>query len=223
MHKILLIEDDKMIADSISRHLTQWGYEVHEIEDFSNVLSEVTRVSPDLILLDIMLPNFNGFYWCKEIRKLYKMPIIFLSSASDNMNIVMAMNMGGDDFIPKPFDVTVLVAKVQAVLRRTYDYGESVPVFEHRGAMLNTGDGTFCFEDRKIELSKNEFKILSVLMQNKGKTVSREKLMEALWQTDEFVDENTLNVNIGRLRKRLDKAGLEGFIATKFGKGYIVE
>mgnify|MGYP004442030529 CR=1 FL=1 len=223
MYKILIVEDDLAIGQGISACLEGWDLQSKCAEDFSNVVKEFAEYDPHLVLMDISLPFKNGYHWCQQIRKVSKVPIVFLSSQADNMNIVMAMNMGGDDFIPKPFDVTVLVAKVQAVLRRTYDYGESVPVFEHRGAMLNTGDGTFCFEDRKIELSKNEFKILSVLMQNKGKTVSREKLMEALWQTDEFVDENTLNVNIGRLRKRLDKAGLEGFIATKFGKGYIVE
>ena len=139
------------------------------------------------------------------------------------MNIVMAMNMGADDFIAKPFDQSVLIAKIQALLRRTYDFAASVPVIEHRGAFLNTGDSTLMYGDERISLTKNEYRILLCLMENKGRVVSREKLMERLWETDLFVDENTLTVNIGRLRKKLDSAGLENFIATKFGVGYIVE
>ena len=223
MHKILLIEDDKMIADSISRHLTQWGYEVHEIEDFSNVLSEVTRVSPDLILLDIMLPNFNGFYWCKEIRKLYKMPIIFLSSASDNMNIVMAMDMGGDDFIAKPFDLQVLSAKVGAMLRRSYDFTGQMNATEHNGVILNLMDDTVSYNGQKTELSKNEAQIMTMLMENAGSIVSREAIMMKLWDGDDFIDDNTLTVNITRIRKKLSDLGLEDFIRTRKGSGYIIE
>ena len=223
MHKILLIEDDKMIADSISRHLTQWGYEVHEIEDFSNVLSEVTRVSPDLILLDIMLPNFNGFYWCKEIRKLYKMPIIFLSSASDNMNIVMAMDMGGDDFIAKPFDLQVLSAKVGAMLRRSYDFTGQMNATEHNGVILNLMDDTVSYNGQKTELSKNEAQIMTMLMENAGSIVSREAIMMKLWDGDDFIDDNTLTVNITRIRKKLSDLGLEDFIKTRKGSGYIIE
>ena len=223
MHKILLIEDDKMIADSISRHLTQWGYEVHEIEDFSNVLSEVTRVSPDLILLDIMLPNFNGFYWCKEIRKLYKMPIIFLSSASDNMNIVMAMDMGGDDFIAKPFDLQVLSAKVGAMLRRSYDFTGQMNSTEHNGVILNLMDDTVSYNGQKTELSKNEAQIMTMLMENAGSIVSREAIMMKLWDGDDFIDDNTLTVNITRIRKKLSDLGLEDFIRTRKGSGYIIE
>ena len=150
-------------------------------------------------------------------------PIIFISSASDNMNMVMAMNMGADDFIAKPFDQSVLMAKLQAMLRRTYDFATSVPVLEHRGALLNTGDNTLTYKDEKISLSKNEYRILNILMENKGKVVSREKLMEQLWETDSFVDENTLSVNVGRLRKRLEAVGLDNFITTKFGVGYLIE
>jgi len=174
------------------------------------------------VLLDISLPFMNGYHWCAEIRRVSSVPVIFISSASDNMNIIMAMSMGGDEFIAKPFDSGVLIAKVQALLRRTYHYAASAPVLEHRGAMLNTGDGTLNFGQQKIELTKNEYRILLTLMQNKGQTVSREKLMETLWQTDAFVDENTLTVNVGRLRKKLDAVGLTGFIATRFGVGYSV-
>ena len=191
-------------------------------EDFRNVMGEFSAFSPHLVLMDIGLPFYNGYYWCQEIRKVSSLPVIFLSSASDNMNIIMAMNMGGDDFIPKPFDLTVLIAKIQAMLRRAYDFGGSLPVLEHRGAMLSTGDHTLTYGEAKLELSKNEYGILLTLMENKGKVVSREKLMERLWETDSFVDENTLTVNVNRLRKKLEGIGLTDFIATKFGVGYLV-
>lgn len=223
MYKLLIVEDDRGIADGIKSQTEAWGLEVCTVENFRNVLGEFTEFQPHIVLLDIRLPFFNGYHWCSEIRKISKVPIIFISSASDNMNIVMAMNMGADDFIAKPFDENVLTAKIQALLRRTYDFGSSVPVIEHRGAILNTGDGTLTYGTDRISLSKNEFKILQCLMENKGKIVSREKLMERLWKTDVFVDENTLTVNINRLRKKLDASGLDGFIKTKFGMGYIVE
>lgn len=223
MYKILIVEDDSGIANGIKAQTEAWGYEAHTVENFRNVLAEFSEFQPHIVLLDIMLPFFNGYHWCSEIRKISKVPIIFISSASDNMNIVMAMNMGADDFIAKPFDENVLTAKIQALLRRTYDFGSTVPVIEHRGAILNTGDGTLTYGTEQISLSKNEFKIFQCLMENKGKIVSREKLMEKLWKTDIFVDENTLTVNINRLRKKLDAAGLENFITTKFGMGYIIE
>ena len=196
--------------------------QARSVEDFRNVTSEFAQYAPHLVLLDISLPFMDGYHWCREIRKVSKVPIVFISSASDNMNIVMAMNMGADDFIAKPFDGEVLIAKICAILRRTYDFGESIPVLEHRGAMLNTGDGSFVYREQRIPLSKNEFRILTVLMKHKGKIVSREKLMEALWQTDEYVDENALTVNVGRLRRKLEAAGLENFIETKFGVGYVI-
>ena len=223
MYRLLLVEDDKGIAEAIKNQAEMWELQVHCIENFRNVMTEFAEFDPHIILLDITLPFFNGYHWCSEIRKVSKVPIIFISSASDNMNMVMAMNMGADDFIAKPFDQSVLMAKLQAMLRRTYDFSTSVTVLEHRGALLNTGDNTLTYKDEKISLSKNEFRILLILMENKGKVVSREKLMEQLWETDSFVDENTLSVNVGRLRKRLDAAGLENFITTKFGVGYLIE
>ena len=192
------------------------------MEHFRNVMSEFAEFDPHIVLLDISLPFFNGYHWCNEIRRVSKVPIIFISSASDNMNIIMAMNMGADDFIPKPFDQSVLMAKVQAMLRRTYDFASGVPVLEHRGALLNTGDNSLTFQEQKIPLTKNEYRILLMLMQNKGKVVSREKLMAELWESDSFVDENTLTVNVNRLRKKLENAGLHDFIATKFGVGYVI-
>ncbi len=222
MYKILIVEDDPGIASGVAENLKTWGMEPVTVRDFRNVLGEFTAADPQLVLLDIGLPFMNGYHWCTQIRQVSSVPIIFLSSASDNLNIVMAMNLGADDFIPKPFDTGVLVAKVQALLRRTYDFGQNVSLLEHRGAILNTGDNTLTYDGEQIALSKNEYRILFVLMQSKGQTVSREKLMEALWQTDEFVDENALTVNVGRLRKKLENAGLSGFIETKFGVGYLI-
>lgn len=223
MYRLLIVEDDKGIAEAIKKQAEQWELQVHCIENFRNVMTEFAEFDPHIILLDIVLPFFNGYHWCSEIRKVSKVPIIFISSAADNMNMIMAMNMGADDFIAKPFDRSVLMAKLQAMLRRTYDFTTSIPVLEHRGALLNTGDNTLTYKDEKISLSKNEFRILLILMENKGKVVSREKLMEQLWETDSFVDENTLSVNVGRLRKRLEAAGLDNFITTKFGVGYLIE
>ena len=223
MYRLLIVEDDLRIAEAMKEQIKKWDLDAHIVEDFRNVLAEFTSYQPHMVLLDISLPFFDGYYWCSEIRKISKVPIIFISSAADNMNIVMAMNMGADDFIAKPFDMNVLVAKMQALLRRVYDFASSVPVLEHRGAFLNTGDDTLTFNDNNISLTKNEYRILLCLMENKGKVVSREKLMERLWKTEVFIDENTLTVNVNRLRKKLDAAGLENFITTKIGVGYIIE
>lgn len=223
MYRILVVEDDRGIAEAIKTQAELWSLEAVCAENFRDVLADFARVQPHLVLLDITLPFFNGYHWCGEIRKISKVPIIFISSAADNMNIVMAMSLGADDFIAKPFDGGVLMAKIQALLRRSYDFAAAMPLLEHRGAFLDTGDNSLTFRGEKIALTKNEYRILLCLMENKGKVVSREKLMERLWQTDSFVDENTLTVNVGRLRKKLDAAGLEGFIKTRFAVGYIVE
>ena len=223
MYRLLIVEDDRGIAEGVREQAEAWDITARIVTDFHNVMAEFSRFDPHIVLLDISLPFFNGYHWCGEIRRVSNVPVIFISSAADNMNMIMAMNMGADDFIAKPFDGSVLIAKIQALLRRTYDFAPSVPVLEHKGAMLNTGDGSFLYKNEKIPLSTNEYRILLTLMKNKGKTVSRERLMEQLWETDSFVDENTLSVNVNRLRKRLEAAGLEGFITTKFGVGYIIE
>lgn len=222
MYRILIIEDDCGIASAIKTQAELWNLSVHCIKDFRNIMAEFAEFDPHLVLLDISLPFFNGYHWCSEIRKVSKVPILFLSSASDNMNIIMAMNLGADDFIAKPFDQSVLMAKIQAMLRRTYDFTSSVPLLEHRGALLHTGEHSLTFEGKKISLTKNEYLILLTLMQNKDRVVSRERLMEVLWETESFIDENTLSVNVGRLRKKLDAAGLNDFITTKFGVGYLI-
>mgnify|MGYP002799363974 FL=1 len=223
MYKIFIVEDDAGIAAAVARQAAAGGGEAKYVQEFQNVVTEFLAYQPHLVLLDIGLPFFNGYYWCEKIRTVSSVPILFLSSASDNMNIVMAMNMGADDFIAKPFDQNVLAAKIRAMLRRTYDFAPAAPVMEHRGALLSTGDNTLTYQIEKIELSKNEYRILLVLMKDKGKVVSREKLMQSLWETDSFVDDNTLTVNVNRLRKKLEAAGLHDFIKTKFGVGYIVE
>lgn len=222
MYRIFIVEDDSGIVEGVCDVIRAWGMEPRCVRDFRDVLGEFAAFSPHLVLMDIGLPFMNGYHWCAEIRKVSKVPILFLSSASDNMNIIMAMNTGADDFIAKPFDSSVLIAKMQALLRRAYAFGESVPILEHRGAVLNTGDGTLRYGEQELTLSKNEYRILLELMRNRGKTVSREKLMETLWQTDEFVDENALTVNVGRLRKKLESAGLSDFIQTRFGVGYVI-
>lgn len=223
MYKILIIEDDLAMAQAIQREMTAWGNEAEYLEDFQNVLTEFAEYGPHLVLMDITLPFYNGYHWCSEIRKISSVPVIFISSAADNMNIIMAMNMGGDDFIAKPFDLSVLTAKVQAVLRRTYDLPGRVPMLEHRGAILNLYDTTLTYEGEKVSLTKNEFRILQTLMENKGRLVSRDTLMTKLWETDNYIEENTLTVNIARFRRKLEHAGLKDFITTKVGEGYIIE
>ncbi len=222
MYKIMVIEDDMAMADAIKKQIEAWGNTVYCVQDFQNVISEFIKFDPHMVLVDIMLPFYNGYYWCTEIRKISNVPVIFLSSASDNMNIVMAMNMGGDDFIPKPVDLNVLTAKLQAALRRAYDMGGKIPVLEHRGAVLNLNDASLTYQGTRIELTKNDFRILQLLLENKGKVVSRDTLMTRLWQMDSYVEENTLTVNVTRLRKKLEKAGLKDFITTKVGSGYMI-
>ena len=223
MYRIIIVEDDSTIAEALKRHLEGWDYETVIAEDFKNIMAEFTRVEPDLVLLDIGLPFYNGFYWCTQIRQVSDVPIIFISSASDNMNIVMAMNMGGDEFIEKPFDLHVVTAKVQALLRRTYSYRGSASLMEYKGCILNLADATVTYQDRKTDLTKNEFKIFQCLLENAGKIVTRDEIIARLWESDAFIDENTLTVNVARLRKKLAQIGLEEAVVTKKGIGYMVE
>ncbi|MCI9024168.1 MAG: response regulator transcription factor [Dorea sp.] len=222
-YKIMIVEDDRVIARALASHLSKWNYDTRCIEDFKNIIEEFEQYDPQLVLLDIMLPFFNGFHWCQEIRKVSEVPIIFLSSANDNMNIVMAMNMGGDEFIEKPFDLHVVTAKVQAILRRSYSFQGTLNVMEYHGAVLNLNDATLVNGEQKLELTKNEFRILQMLLENAGKIVSRDSIITRLWESDEFIDDNTLTVNIARLRKKLEQIGLEQMIRTKKGIGYMVE
>lgn len=223
VYKVMIVEDDEVIANVVCDALKKWDYVAVTANDFKNVAGIVAQEQPDLILLDINLPFYNGFYWCGKIREISKVPIVFLSSADDNMNIVMAMNMGGDDFIAKPFDINVLIAKISAVLRRSYAYPEQSNVITAEGLVLNLADATVVFQGEKAELTKNEFKILKLLMEQAGKLVSRDTIMTHLWDDEEFVDDNTLTVNITRIRKKLKQIGADGMIQTKKGIGYLLK
>ena len=220
MQKIMIVEDDEIIASSIKKHLEKWNYDVLVVNDFENVLEDFRHYEPLLILLDISLPYYNGYYWCQEIRKESEVPIIFISSTSENMNIVMAMNMGADDFINKPFDLTVLTAKLQAILRRTYSFNKTQNVLNYHSLTLDLLKGVISYHEDSIELTKTELKIMQILFEHAGQIVSRDTIMEALWQSEAFVDDNTLSVNINRLRKKLDALSLPQLIHTKKGIGY---
>ena len=223
MYRILIVEDDRGIAGAVQTQLEAWGLEAKCVSDFRNVLGEFAQYQPHLVLMDIGLPFFNGFHWCSQIRTVSQVPIVFLSSASDNMNLVMAMNMGADDFIAKPFDQGVLIAKVQAMLRRAYDFAGTGKVLECGGAVLDLAGGALVYGGERVELTKNELRILQALMENHGSVVSRDTLMLRLWQTDSFVDENTLTVNVTRLRRKLDAVGLGDFVKTRKGLGYTID
>lgn len=221
-YKILIIEDDNVIAESIKKHLEKWEYQVQCVTDFKEVLRDVTSFKPELIILDITLPFYNGFYWCGEIRKFTKVPILFISSADDKMNIVMAMDMGGDDFVSKPFDLTVLTAKINALLRRSYSFNTNLNILEHNGVILNLSDAIISNGDKSVELTKNEFKIMQLLMENAGEMVKRDTIMINLWDSDSFIDDNTLTVNLTRIRKKLSQIGVDDYIITKRGIGYLI-
>ena len=223
MYRIFIVEDDPIIAKTLGEYLQRWNFQVALAEDFSQVLAEFGWFDPHLVLLDISLPFFNGYYWCGEIRKISKVPILFLSSASDKLNQVMAMNLGGDDFVAKPFDLEMLLAKIQALLRRSYDFSGQTSWLSWQGLLFSPGEGIITQGERREELTKNENRILQVLLENRGQTVSRQTLMNRLWESDAFVDENTLTVNVARLRKKLESLGAKGMIKTKKGEGYLVE
>ena len=220
MHKILLVEDDEVIRQQVKKILEQWEYEVVLVEDFMEVLSLFVKEEPHLVLMDIGLPLFNGYHWCQEIRKVSKVPIMFLSSRDQAMDIVMAINMGGDDFVTKPFDQNVLLAKIQGLLRRSYEFGKDQSLLEYMGVILNLKAMDLVYQGEVVSLTKNEFQILQVLFERSGNIVSREDLMKELWNGDFFIDDNTLSVNVARLRKKLEAVGLKDFIETKKGVGY---
>jgi DNA-binding response OmpR family regulator len=223
MYKIMIIEDDTALCNEIAKGLSKWDFKTILIEQFDNLLNDFSKNDPHLIIMDINLPYFDGFYWCKKIREFSKIPIIFLSSRDTNMDIVMAINMGGDDYITKPFSLDILVAKINALLRRTYSYSDkSLEVIEYKGAVLNLKDNTLLYNEKKIDLTKNEFKIILLLMKFQGKIISREKIMRTLWKDESFIDDNTLTVNVNRLRSKLTDLGLNNYITTKKGQGYVI-
>lgn len=223
MFQIMLVEDDEKIRAIVADNLRKWQFRVHETTDFDRVLADFEQVQPHLVLLDINLPVLDGYFWCQKIRAVSKVPILFLSSRNQNMDIIMAINMGGDDFVQKPFDLGVLVAKVNALLRRNYTYQEESLQLVHRDLTVNLSNSTAQFGSRTIELSRNEFIVLQLLMRNIGKIISRDDLMQALWNEEQFVDDNTLTVNVNRLRRKIAQLGLEDFIVTRKGMGYLVE
>lgn len=222
MNRILIVEDDETIALSLANHLKKWDYETIVATNFKDIVELFIKEEPHLILMDISLPFFNGYHWCNEIRKISKVPIIFISSATDNMNIVMAMNMGGDDFIAKPFDLAVVAAKIQALIRRSYSYVGQMNVIEYKGVVLNLNETALIYKQDKLELTKNDFRIIHTLLENPETVISREDIMTKLWESDSFIDDNTLTVNVTRLRKKLSDFGLKDFIITKKGIGYMV-
>ncbi|MBO4109168.1 response regulator transcription factor [Streptococcus suis] len=220
MQKILLIEDDKTISQLVAKNLINWGYQVQEVKDFQMVLEQMEEFQPHLILLDIGLPFFNGYYWCQEIRKTSRVPIMFLSSHDQPMDIVMAINMGADDYVTKPFEMTVLLAKIQGLLRRTYDFVGEQSLLWFEEVFLDLKTMQVSYGKAIEELTRNEFQILRVLFEHGKEVVSREELMRELWNSDIFVDDNTLSVNIARLRKKLAELGRPDLIITKKGVGY---
>jgi DNA-binding response OmpR family regulator len=222
--KIMIVEDEQSIRDLLGEMLEKWNFDVIKLVKFDDVLESFILEKPHLLLLDINLPYFDGFHWCNKIREISQVPIIFISSRNTPMDMVMAMNMGGDDFIQKPFDTDVLLAKINAILRRSYAYSDTEPnILEHEGVILNLKDWNLTFQDKNVELTKTEFLILKLLLQNKGTVVSRKKIMRSLWKDENFVDDNTLTVNIARLRKKFDELGKENIITTKKGEGYIIQ
>ena len=220
MHKIMLVEDDPVIRQMIKQSLEQWNFQVVVVEDFTQVLSLFVQENPHLLVMDIGLPMFNGYHWAQKIRKVSTVPIMFLSSRDQAMDIVMAINMGVDDYVTKPFDSSVLLAKIQGLLRRSYEFGTDSNLLEYQGVVLNVKTMDLVVQGQTVDLTKNEFQILRVLFERKGAVVSREDIMQELWNSDFFIDDNTLSVNVARLRKKLEEAGLAGFIETKKGIGY---
>ena len=223
MYKILLIEDDIDLAKEISIALEKWGFKVELINNFENIIEEFIEKKPEVVLLDVNLPLYNGFYWCEKIREISKTPIIFLSSRDSDMDLIMGINNGGDDYITKPFSIDVLVTKINAIIRRVYNYNKSNNILSYKDLMFDVEKGIIKYNDKSIELTKNEIKIFTLLLKNKDKVVSRESLMMSLWDSDEFVTDNALTVNINRLRSKIKDLGIEDFIKTKKGIGYIVE
>lgn len=222
MYKIMIVEDDEVISTTLKKHLEKWEYDVFCVQDFHHVLESFIEFSPDLVLLDIYLPSFDGYHWCQEMRKISQVPIIFISSANENMNIVMAMNMGGDDFINKPFDLNVMTAKIQAILRRTYSFSKEFHILSYQNVILDLHDASLIYQDQKLSLTKNELKILELMFEKPEMIISRDEIMNYLWEDHQFVDDNTLSVNVNRLRKKLDDIGLNHLINTKKGMGYIL-
>lgn len=224
MYKVLIVEDDPKICELVGRELEKWNYDVAAVKDFAGIMGEFSSFQPHLVLMDVNLPSHDGFYWCKSIREVSKVPVLFLSSRDSAMDIVMAVGMGGDDYITKPFSMDVLLAKISALLRRSYSYRDTeTETLEYGGAILNLQDSTLRYGGHETELTRNEFKILVLLLRSAGSIVGRERIMRELWQDESFIDDNTLTVNVNRLRKRLSDLGLDDFIRTVKNQGYEIK
>lgn len=219
--KIFLVEDDKVIAEEIERHLNFWNYEIKIAEDFQNIFDDFKNFHPDLVLMDVSLPFYNGYHWCKIIRKNSKVPILFISAADENLNLIMAMDLGADDYLTKPFELELLQIKIRALLRRAYEYVETRNIF-YNDIRLDCDNMIISRENKEIELTKNEFKILEILLEKPGKIVNRDEIIDKIWQTDSYIDDNTLTVNVMRLRKKLEEINIFELIKTKKGVGYYV-
>ena len=222
-YKVFLVEDDEVICQSLTRQLEGWGYEVCPVQRFDRVLEEFEQLHPDLVLMDVSPPFLSGYHWCAQIRQQSRLPILFLSSAGDDMNLVMAINMGADDFVAKPFRIEVLVAKIQALLRRAYSFGAEPQTLRAGNLVLDLSEAAVLVNGVRQNLSKNEYGILRILMERKGRTVSREEIIQRLWQSESFIDDNTLSVNVARLRKTLQSLGAGDCITTRKGMGYQLE
>ena len=219
--KIFLVEDDKVIAEEIKRHLEFWNYEIKIAEDFQNIFDEFKNFHPDLVLMDVTLPFYNGYHWCKIIRKNSKVPILFISAADENLNLIMAMDLGADDYLTKPFELDLLQIKIRALLRRAYEYIETRNIL-YKDISLDCDKMIISRENKEIELTKNEFKILEILLEKPGKVVNRDEIINKIWQSDSYIDDNTLTVNVMRLRKKLEDINIFDLIKTKKGVGYYV-
>lgn len=219
--KIFLVEDDKVIAEEIERHLKFWNYEIKIAEDFQNIFDDFKSFHPDLVLMDVTLPFYNGYHWCKIIRKNSKVPILFISAADENLNLIMAMDLGADDYLTKPFELELLQIKIRALLRRAYEYIDTRNIF-YKDISLDCDKMIISRENKEIELTKNEFKILEILLEKPGKVVNRDEIIDKIWQTDSYIDDNTLTVNVMRLRKKLEDINIFELIKTKKGVGYYV-
>jgi len=220
--KILIIEDEEKIREELKDFLKRYGYETKGITSFENVIEETLKAKADLILLDINLPYFDGYYICREIRKVSNVPIIIVTSRDSDMDELMSINLGADDFITKPYNTQILLARIASLLRRTSQSYENNDILEYKGLIYDIHKSEVSFENNKIELSKNENKILYMLIKNKERIVSRNDIIESLWDSDEFIDDNTLTVNINRLRKKLEEIGALDYLQTKRGQGYMI-
>ncbi|NRT73197.1 response regulator transcription factor [Clostridium beijerinckii] len=222
MRKIIIIEDDEVIREELQSFLERYGYEVKAPLDMENIINYIESENAELILLDINLPMYDGYYICREIRKTSEVPIIIVTSRDSEVDELMSMNLGADDFITKPYNTEILLARITNILKRTYGNIKTSSILSYRDFNLNLSNATIIYKDNSLELTKNEVKILSFLINNKGNIVKRDSLMEYLWKADFFVDDSTLNVNINRLRKKFEEIGIENPIETRRGMGYIM-